>query len=212
VNGKSLLLIIGGGIAAYKMLDFIRRAREKGARVTLVSGPVALPAPRGVTTRHVETAREMLAAVQAALPADIGVFAAAVADWRTAEPHGAKLKKAGSGAAPALSLTENPDILKIVASADSLRPALIIGFAAETDHVVKHAKAKLAAKGCDWIVANDVSAESGVMGGNINQVHLVTSRGVESWPAMPKEDVAEALMRRAAATWREARVGSKAAE
>jgi phosphopantothenoylcysteine decarboxylase/phosphopantothenate--cysteine ligase len=174
-------------------------AARFGARVTLVSGPVALKTPAGVEAIQVETARDMLAAVESALPADIAVFAAAVADWRVAQSHPAKLKKAGSAEPPPLALTENPDILRIIASQSARRPPLTIGFAAETENVVANAKHKLAAKGCDWVVANDVSAESGVMGGNDNQVHLVTAAGVESWPAMTKEAVAEALMRRAAA-------------
>ena len=186
-------------------------AARLGARVTLVSGPVALAAPAGVTVIRVETAREMLQAAEAALPADIGIFAAAVADWRVADVGKSKLKKTGSGETPSLALTENPDILKLIASKKSLRPALIIGFAAETDNVVAYAQAKLAMKGCDWIVANDVSAETGVMGGDNNQVHLVTAAGVESWPAMTKGEVASELMRRAAA-YCAAQSGSKAAE
>jgi phosphopantothenoylcysteine decarboxylase/phosphopantothenate--cysteine ligase len=183
-----------------------------GARVTLVSGPVGLKPPPGAGVVRVETAEQMLAAVEAALPADIGVFAAAVADWRVAAAHSSKLKKAGSAEAPPLALTENPDILKTVASRMSRRPALVIGFAAETDHVLAYAKDKLEAKGCDWIVANDVSAETGVMGGDDNQVHLVTSAGAESWPAMTKEAVAWELMRRAASVWRSAQANRKAAE
>lgn len=174
-------------------------AKNYGARVTLITGPVTLTAPQGVETVRVETAEQMLAAVEAALPADIGIFAAAVADWRLAQPHGSKLKKAGHGSTPPLALTENPDILKRIASLETRRPALIIGFAAETENVVAYAREKLAAKGCDWIVANDVSAGSGVMGGNDNQVHLVTADGAESWPAMTKDGVAAELMRRAAA-------------
>jgi phosphopantothenoylcysteine decarboxylase / phosphopantothenate---cysteine ligase len=173
-------------------------AARMGARVTLVSGPVVLPAPADVQVVRVESAREMLNAVDSALPADIGIFAAAVADWRAAEQRTSKLKKPGSGETPSLALTENPDILKLIANQTSRRPALTIGFAAETDHVVAHAQAKLTAKGCDWIVANDVSAGTGVMGGDNNQVHLVTAAGVESWPAMTKDAVARALMRRAA--------------
>ena len=182
-------------------------AARLGATVTLVTGPVGISAPAQVKVIRVETAEEMLAAVEAALPADIGVFAAAVADWRLAEHHGSKLKKAGSAGAPPLALTENPDILKTIASRPARRPALMIGFAAETENVVEFAKAKLAAKGCDWIVANDVSPGSGVMGGNNNEVHLVTAKGVESWPAMSKDGVAAELMRRAAAYLSEARDG-----
>ncbi len=177
-------------------------AARLGARVTLVSGPVNLKAPAGVEVIRVETARDMLGAVQARIPADIAVFAAAVADWRPAELHASKLKKAGSVGAAPLALTENPDILKTIASRKTRRPALVIGFAAETDHVLAYAKDKLEAKGCDWIVANDVSAETGVMGGDDNQVHLVTKERVESWPAMTKDGVAMELMRRAAVFWR----------
>jgi phosphopantothenoylcysteine decarboxylase / phosphopantothenate---cysteine ligase len=165
--------------------------------VTLVSGPVTLPDPPGVATVKVETAQEMLAAVMRALPADVAVFAAAVADWRTAEPQSNKIKKEAA-ASPRLALVENPDILATVAHKTSGRPGLVIGFAAETEHIIEHAKAKLARKGCDWIVANDVSAGSGVMGGDRNTVHLVTGQGVESWPPQSKEAVARALVERIA--------------
>ncbi len=187
-------------------------AARLGARVTLVSGPVALHPPPQVKVIRVETAREMLASVQAALPVDIGIFAAAVADWRAAEFHSSKLKKAGSADAPPLALAENPDILKTIASRKTRRPALVIGFAAETENVVGYAKTKLEAKGCDWIVANDVSAETGVMGGDENQVHLVMAKSVESWPVMTKTGVATELMRRAASFLRETRTSSRAAE
>ncbi len=173
-------------------------AAAAGADVTLVSGPVHVPDPAGVRTIKVETAREMLAAVTNALPADVAVFAAAVADWRVEQPKTGKIKKQTGDASPRLGLVENPDILATVASKSSLRPRLVIGFAAETDHVVENAKAKLARKGCDWIVANDVSADTGVMGGNRNTVHLVTARGVESWPPQSKEAVAHALIARVA--------------
>jgi phosphopantothenoylcysteine decarboxylase/phosphopantothenate--cysteine ligase len=176
-----------------------RAAAGLGARVTLVSGPVNLPAPSGVDLIRVESARQMLNAVQAALPADIGIFAAAVADWRTGDESGQKIKKSGKGRPPALALVENPDILRTIAKHDSLRPTLVIGFAAETEKLVEHATRKLAAKGCDWIVANDVSAEKGVMGGSDNEVLLVTKSGVENWPAMSKDAVAEKLVQRAAA-------------
>ncbi|WP_020179419.1 bifunctional phosphopantothenoylcysteine decarboxylase/phosphopantothenate--cysteine ligase CoaBC [Methylopila sp. M107] len=171
-------------------------AARAGAAVTLISGPVVIPDPAGVTIVRVETAREMLLAVEAALPADIGVFAAAVADWRT-EGAPQKIKK-GAGGPPSLALVENPDILATVARRAD-RPGLLVGFAAETENVVEHAKAKLARKGCDLIVANDVSPESGVMGGDANTVHLVTEDGVESWPPMSKADVAETLVARFAA-------------
>jgi phosphopantothenoylcysteine decarboxylase/phosphopantothenate--cysteine ligase len=174
-------------------------AAAAGAEVTLVSGPVNLPAPAGVRTVRVETAREMLDAVEAALPADAAIFAAAVADWRIAEPGEQKIKKRGKEA-PKLALIENPDILATIARRNAKRPRLVVGFAAETEKVVEHARAKLVRKGCDWIVANDVSPESGVMGGDRNAVHLVTADGVESWPPQAKEEVAAALVARIAAT------------
>jgi phosphopantothenoylcysteine decarboxylase/phosphopantothenate--cysteine ligase len=166
--------------------------------VTLVSGPVAIRDPAGVTTVHVETARDMLAAVEAALPADIAVFAAAVADWRADAPAGSKIKKDGAAPAP-LRLAENPDILATVARRAEGRPTLVVGFAAETDKVVEHARAKLARKGCDLIVANDVSAETGVMGGDRNTVHLVGAEAIETWPTMDKDEVARRLVERFAA-------------
>jgi phosphopantothenoylcysteine decarboxylase/phosphopantothenate--cysteine ligase len=173
-------------------------AAAAGAEVTLVCGPVNLPDPIGVTTVKVETAQEMLAAVSEALPADVGVFAAAVADWRVDKPTASKLKKQ-DGATPRFALVENPDILASVAHKTSGRPRLVIGFAAETDRIIEHSREKLARKGCDWILANDVSAESGVMGGDRNTVHLVTARGVESWPPQSKDEVARALVARIAA-------------
>jgi len=175
-----------------------RAAAEAGAHVVLVSGPVALPDPPGVATVKAETARDMLAAVEAALPADAAVFAAAVADWRVAAPARSKRKKNG-GAPPALALVENPDILASVARRNAKRPRLVIGFAAETDDVIANAKAKLASKGCDWIVANDVSQATGIMGGDRNTVHLVTADGVDSWPSQSKDEVARALVARIAA-------------
>ncbi|GLK54849.1 phosphopantothenoylcysteine decarboxylase/phosphopantothenate--cysteine ligase [Methylopila capsulata] len=177
-------------------------AARAGAEVTLVSGPVALPDPAGVTTVHVESAREMLAAVEAAPPADVAVFAAAVADWRVAEDAVQKIKK-GAGGPPVLTLVENPDILASVARRTEGRPELVVGFAAETENVLDNARAKLARKGCDLIVANDVSpGGGGVMGGARNTVHLVGSGGVESWETMTKEAVAEALVARFAAALR----------
>ncbi len=177
-------------------------AARAGARVTLVSGPTMLADPEGVTVRRVETAREMLAAVEAALPADVGVFTAAVADWRVAETGAQKIKKTAGGEVPALRLVENPDILKTIAGDARLRPRLVVGFAAETENVVAFAQRKLAAKGADWIVANDVSDESGiaggVMGGERNIVHIVSQAGVESWPEMAKGAVAEMLVTRIA--------------
>ena len=167
-------------------------ARLAGARVTLVSGPVTIPDPPGVETRHVETAREMLAAVEAALPADIFIGAAAVADWRV-EAAPDKIKKQQGGGAPALALVENPDILARVAAREAGRPALVVGFAAETRDLLRHAREKLARKGCDLIVANDVSA--GVFGADENEAHIVSAKGVESWPRLGKEEVAARLVR-----------------
>jgi phosphopantothenoylcysteine decarboxylase/phosphopantothenate--cysteine ligase len=173
-------------------------AAAAGADVTLVSGPVNLPNPPGVSVVHVETAREMLAAVEKALPADIAVFAAAVADWRPQQASQNKIKK--QGRPPTIELVENPDILATIARRKSGRPPLVVGFAAETDNVIANAKAKLARKGCDWIVANDVSPATGIMGGDSNTVHLVTADAVEDWPPQSKEDVARALIARIAAT------------
>jgi phosphopantothenoylcysteine decarboxylase / phosphopantothenate---cysteine ligase len=165
----------------------------KGAQVTLIAGPVTLDTPPGVTRIDVQTAREMAAAVEAALPADAAIMVAAVADWRV-ESAAQKIKKDGSGVMPALTLVENPDILAGLARSP-MRPKLLIGFAAETENVVENAKAKLARKGCDWIIANDVSGPIGksVMGGNGNAVHVVTAAGVESWEKMEKGDVAARL-------------------
>jgi phosphopantothenoylcysteine decarboxylase/phosphopantothenate--cysteine ligase len=173
-------------------------AAAAGADVTLVSGPVNLPDPPGVSVVHVETARAMLAAVEKALPADIAVFAAAVADWRPQQASQSKIKK--QGRPPTIELVENPDILATIAHRKSRRPPLVVGFAAETDNVIANAKAKLARKGCDWIVANDVSPATGIMGGDSNTVHLVTADAVEDWPPQSKEDVARALVARIAAT------------
>ena len=170
-------------------------AAEAGARVTLVAGPVNLATPPGVNRVDVETARQMAAAVDAALPADIAIMVAAVADWRAADEAPQKLKKDGSGQVPPLRLAENPDILATLAKSP-LRPPLVVGFAAETEKVVDHATAKRARKGADWIVANDVSGD--VMGGAVNAVHIVTAAGVESLPEMPKDAVARALIERIA--------------
>jgi phosphopantothenoylcysteine decarboxylase/phosphopantothenate--cysteine ligase len=167
-----------------------------GAEVTLVSGPVAIESPTGVQIVTVETARQMRDAVAAALPADIAVMAAAVGDWRVATEGPEKIKKDGSGP-PALALVENPDILAEL-SRHKQRPRLVIGFAAETENLLDHAKAKLQRKGCDWIVANDVSPETGIMGGARNSVHLITAARAEAWPEMDKRDVAEALVARIA--------------
>jgi phosphopantothenoylcysteine decarboxylase/phosphopantothenate--cysteine ligase len=169
-------------------------AAAAGARVTLVAGPVGLPDPEGVSVRRVETARDMLAAVEIALPADIAIFAAAVADWRPAHEAGSKLKKDGSGIVPPLHVTENPDILSTIAHRRDGRPGLVVGFAAETDDVLENATKKLGRKGADIIVANDVSPANNVMGGAANTVHLVTAEGIESWPQLPKEEVARRLV------------------
>jgi phosphopantothenoylcysteine decarboxylase/phosphopantothenate--cysteine ligase len=170
---------------------------QLGAEVTLISGPVFLPTPPGVTRVDVETARQMLAASQAALPADVGVFVAAVADWRVDEAFGTKLKKE-KGGPPALTFVENPDILATVSATGPRRPRLVIGFAAETNDVEMHARAKLSRKGCDWIIANDVT-EPGVMGGDENDVLLVTREGTERWDRAPKDEVARAIAARIAA-------------
>jgi phosphopantothenoylcysteine decarboxylase / phosphopantothenate---cysteine ligase len=178
-------------------------ARTAGADVTLISGPVDIDDPSGVTVRHVESARDMLQQVEAALPADIAIFAAAVADWRVASQGEQKLKKTAAGMPP-LQLVENPDILASISKLNERRPSLVIGFAAETENLIDNAKAKLARKGCDWMVANDVSPATGVMGGDRNTVHLLTRDGadinVDSWPAMTKEEVAAALVARIAET------------
>ena len=169
-------------------------AAEAGAAVTLVSGPVAIPAPAGVTLKPVESAREMLAAVEAALPADIAVFAAAVADWRPAEARGGKVKKDGAAPAP-LKLVENPDILATIAALEEGRPSLVVGFAAETADGLDNARAKLARKGCDLLVANDVSAAGGVLGGGENTVHLLSRDGrIETWPTLGKDEVGRRLV------------------
>jgi phosphopantothenoylcysteine decarboxylase/phosphopantothenate--cysteine ligase len=170
-----------------------------GARVTLISGPTQLPDPHGVETVRVESATEMLAACEAALPADIAVFAAAVADWRVADRAGGKLKKPADGTVPQLQLTENPDILKTVCARGADRPALIIGFAAETGDVIRLATEKRRRKGCDWIIANDVSEGTSTFGGDENAVHLIAETGAESWPALSKTAVAERLAARIAA-------------
>ncbi|MBA2126403.1 bifunctional phosphopantothenoylcysteine decarboxylase/phosphopantothenate--cysteine ligase CoaBC [Hyphomicrobium methylovorum] len=173
-------------------------AARLGARVTLVSGPVTLADPAGVTVVRVTEAAEMQRAVEAALPADIAIFAAAVADWRIASPSTAKIKKNADAAPPTLVLAENADILKEIAHRKTKRPALVIGFAAETNDVLEHAKRKLKTKGADWIVANDVSPQTGIMGGDRNTVHLLTGAGIESWPDMSKADVARQLIAMAA--------------
>jgi phosphopantothenoylcysteine decarboxylase/phosphopantothenate--cysteine ligase len=172
-------------------------AQAAGADVLLISGPVDLENPAGVAVTHVESARQMLQRVEAALPADIAIFAAAVADWRVAHEGEQKLKKT-SGGLPQLELVENPDILATISKLQERRPALVIGFAAETENLIENAKAKFVRKGCDWILANDVSPAAGVMGGDRNTVHLLTRNGaeiaVDSWPVMTKEQVAAELV------------------
>jgi phosphopantothenoylcysteine decarboxylase/phosphopantothenate--cysteine ligase len=188
-------------------------AQAAGAEVTLISGPVELDDPAGVTVVRVESAREMLDRVEATLPVDVAIFAAAVADWRVAHEGGQKLKKTAAGLPP-LQLVENPDILATISKATERRPKLVIGFAAETEHLIDNAKAKFARKGCDWIVANDVSPVSGVMGGDRNTVHLLTRDGaavsavvhIESWPVMTKAQVATELVARIAKTFTETTV------
>ena len=168
-----------------------------GAEVVFVTGPASVPPPEGVEVARVETACEMLRAVKAALPVEVAIFAAAVADWRVAGASTRKLKKSARGA-PALDLAENPDILATVAGMSAGRPRLVVGFAAETDNVVDNATVKRARKGCDWIVANDVSTETGIMGGAENAVTLITADGAENWPRMGKAAVARQLAGRIA--------------
>jgi phosphopantothenoylcysteine decarboxylase/phosphopantothenate--cysteine ligase len=179
-------------------------ARAAGAEVTLISGPVALADPPGVATIHVETARDMQQAVEAALPADIFISAAAVADWRTPEAAPGKLKK-GAAATQTLPLIENPDILAAVGRRKQDRPALVVGFAAETEQLVEHAQEKRLAKGCDLIVANNVGAGANVFGGDRNEVTLIAADGMERWPSLSKAEVAAKLVARLARTLSEAR-------
>jgi phosphopantothenoylcysteine decarboxylase/phosphopantothenate--cysteine ligase len=174
-----------------------RAATALGADVTLISGPVALPDPQGVRVIRVETAHEMLAGTLAALPADIAIFAAAVADWRVADAAEQKLKKQNQIEAE-LKLALNPDILATVAKPGPRRPRLVIGFAAETENLIENAKAKRLSKGADWIVANDVWPGTGAMGGDDTQIHLVTASGVEDWPPLSKDETAARLLARAA--------------
>ena len=185
-------------MSAPSLLDHVRPVAA-GAHVTLVSGPVAIQDPAGVRVVRVETAREMLAAVEAALPADLAIFAAAVGDWRPVAARDSKIKKDGAEPAP-LRLVENPDLLATIARRTEGRPALVVGFAAETDAVLQHARDKIARKGCDWLVANDVSPEGGVMGGTANTVHLLGRDGsVETWPRLDKDEVGRRLVERFAA-------------
>jgi phosphopantothenoylcysteine decarboxylase/phosphopantothenate--cysteine ligase len=176
-------------------------AAAAGATVTLISGPVNLLDPAGVFVLHVESARDMLTAVEKALPADVAIFAAAVADWRVVNAGAQKIKKQpGKTTTPELSLTENPDILSTIAHLKTRRPQLVIGFAAETENVAANARDKLKRKGCDWILANDVSPSTGIMGGDRNTIELVTGDGVEPWPPLSKDEVAARLIERIAAT------------
>lgn len=170
-----------------------RAAAQAGATVTLISGPVNLEAPRGVNLVKVQTARDMKKAVEKALPADIAVMSAAVADWGVANATDKKQKKDGSGTPPTLDLTENPDILRFLSQETDKRPILVVGFAAETNDLIENATKKRLRKGCDWLVANDVSQE-GVMGGDANTVHLITNDGVSSWPKASKQTVADRLI------------------
>jgi phosphopantothenoylcysteine decarboxylase/phosphopantothenate--cysteine ligase len=173
-------------------------AVDLGARTVLISGPVDRQAPAGLKFIAVETAQQMLEACEREMPCDIGIFAAAVADWRIATPAPEKIKKT-NGAPNSLQLVENPDIVKTIASLGEIRPTLVVGFAAETENLLEHARRKLESKGCDLIVANDVSPASGVMGGDRNTVHLVSRAGVEDWPEMSKSEVSMRLMETLAA-------------
>jgi phosphopantothenoylcysteine decarboxylase / phosphopantothenate---cysteine ligase len=174
---------------------------EMGAETVLVSGPTALSDPPGVAVLRIESAREMLTACERALPVEVAVCAAAVADWRAAAEAGQKLKKNG-GDGPSLTLAENPDILATLSQPGNRRPRLVVGFAAETENVIVNARVKRAKKGCDWILANDVAPGTGTFGGDSNTIHLVTEKGVETWPTMEKEAVARRLAERIADTLR----------
>jgi phosphopantothenoylcysteine decarboxylase / phosphopantothenate---cysteine ligase len=210
LNGKRVLITAGPTHEAIDPVRYIANrssgkqgfaiaaaAQAAGADVLLISGPVDLADPAGVPVTHVESARQMLQRVEAALPVDVAIFAAAVADWRVAHAGEQKLKKTPAGM-PQLELVENPDILATVSKLRDKRPRLVIGFAAETENLIENAKAKFARKGCDWILANDVSPATGVMGGDRNTVHLLTRDGaeiaVDSWPVMTKEQVAAELI------------------
>jgi phosphopantothenoylcysteine decarboxylase/phosphopantothenate--cysteine ligase len=186
-----------------------RALAAAGAETILVSGPTQLPDPAGVIMRKVRSADDMLAACQAALPADIVVCAAAVADWKIKNAATQKLKKNANeknSGAPVLELTENPDILATLSRANAGRAALVIGFAAETENVIQHAVEKRRAKGCDWIVANDVSPGTGTFGGDANTVHVIDAGGVENWPRLEKEEVARRLTLRIADHFKKADV------
>ncbi|MFT8655358.1 MAG: bifunctional phosphopantothenoylcysteine decarboxylase/phosphopantothenate--cysteine ligase CoaBC [Acetobacter papayae] len=178
---------------------------EQGADVTLVSGPVTLAAPAGVRLVRCETAQAMQAHVMQAMPCDVAICTAAVADWRPETEASQKIKKTGDMRPPALTLVPNPDILAQLCALGKGRPGLVIGFAAETETVQAHAQAKRARKGCDWLVANDVSPQTGIMGGDENEIMLITADGVETWPRMSKHDVAKKLAGRVAGWWRDVR-------
>lgn len=175
---------------------------ELGAETVLVSGPTALADPPGVSVFRIESAREMLTACERALPVEVAVCAAAVADWRAAAEAGQKLKKNGGEDSPSLRLAENPDILATLSQPGNRRPRLVVGFAAETENVVVNARVKRAKKGCDWLLANDVSPGTGTFGGDRNTIHLVTEKGVETWPTLAKDEVARRLAERIADTLR----------
>ncbi|WP_312530395.1 phosphopantothenoylcysteine decarboxylase, partial [Paracoccus sp. (in: a-proteobacteria)] len=177
--------------------------RQLGARVSFVTGPASVPPPEGVEVIPVETAAQMREAVERALPADVAVMAAAVADWHVLNARDSKIKKDGSGQIPPLEFSENPDILAWISHLTDKRPELVIGFAAETDDVVGYATAKRLRKGCDWIIANDVHPSTGIMGGPENAVTLISDQGAESWPRMPKAEVARKLAARIVAALRE---------
>jgi len=217
LTGKRILVTSGPTIEPIDPVRFIANrssgkqghaiaaaAAAAGADVVLVSGPVNQPDPPDVSVVRVETAQHMMAAVEQALPADAAIFAAAVADWRPQWLSAGKIKKR-RGDPPTLQLVENPDILATIAHRKEGRPRLVVGFAAETDDVLANAKAKLTKKGCDWILANDVSPGTGVMGGDVNTVHLVTASGVESWPPQSKDSVAQALIEHVAAALADAK-------
>ena len=173
-----------------------RALAKRGAQVTLVAGPTALADPAGITTIHVESAREMLAAVQACLPMDVGVFCAAVVDWRVKTFRETKIKKTDDSTTPELKLVANPDILKTISQSGPKRPRLVVGFAAETENVIENATVKRRNKGCDWIVANNVSPGTDIFGGDSNVVHLITAEGVEDWMRLSKDEVGDRLAER----------------
>ena len=187
-------------------------AAAAGARVTLISGPVSVPDPAGVSMVRVETANEMLAAVMQTLPADVAIMAAAVADWRAASEGMQKIKKDGTGKPPALDLVENPDILATIGHHDQLRPSLLVGFAAETQNLIENAQAKLKRKRADWIIANDVGPNTGVMGGDRNTVRLIAGDRVENWPLLDKTEVAERLIHKIAAVFKSSAASGQAAK